>query len=109
MRLARSKYGNVKTVIDGIAFDSKAEGHRYRELMLLVRAGDIRDLRLQPVFEMRVAGVLICKYIADFAYVDMDHPHTDTVEDKKGVKTAVYQLKKKLFKALFPEYRFLET
>ena len=110
MRLTRtSKYRNVKTVVDGIKFHSKAEAKRYGELMLLMRSGDIRDLKLQPVYELRVAGVLICKYIADFEYLDLNYPHTETVEDKKGAKTAVYQIKKKLFRALYPELRFVES
>lgn len=107
--MRRSKYGNKKTVVDGIVFDSKSEAARYSELVILQRTGDIRDLRLQPAYELTVAGVKICKYIADFSYVDLNYPHTDTVEDRKGYKTAVYRIKKKLFQALFPEYRFVES
>ena len=59
----RSKYGAVKTVVDGIAFDSKAEARRYRELWALWRAGEISgDLELQPEYEVRINGVAICRY-----------------------------------------------
>jgi len=105
----RSKYNNIKTVVNGVVCDSKAEGKRYAELLILQRAGDVRDLRFHPRYELRVGGVLICYYEADWEYVDLNFPHTETVEDKKGAKTAVYQIKKKLFKALYPEKRFIES
>jgi len=35
------KYGNKKTVVDGITFDSMREANRYRELKLLERAGKV--------------------------------------------------------------------
>ena len=47
-----SKYRNRKTTIDGIAFDSKAEARRYAELKLLERAGEIKDLELQPKYRL---------------------------------------------------------
>lgn len=31
-KVKRSKYGNIKTVVDGIKFDSKKEAGRYQEL-----------------------------------------------------------------------------
>lgn len=46
----KSKYGAVKTEIDGIVFDSKHEAKRYQELWLLEQAGEITNLRLQVPF-----------------------------------------------------------
>lgn len=46
----RSKYGNRKTVVNGIEFDSRKEAVRYQELRLLERAGKISGLRLQEKF-----------------------------------------------------------
>ena len=43
----RSKYGAIKTEVDGIKFDSKHEASRYKELRLLEQAGEITNLRLQ--------------------------------------------------------------
>ena len=45
----RNKYGNKKTVVDGITFDSRKEAKRYQELKLLEKAGEIKDLRRQVV------------------------------------------------------------
>ena len=63
-----SKYGNEPVWIDGICFDSKAEGKRYAKLKLLQSAGEIAELELQPKFKMTVNGVQVCTYIGDFSY-----------------------------------------
>jgi len=94
----RNKYGNKKTVVDNIVFDSMKEAARYGELKLLEKAGKIDLLELQPKFRLEVNGEKICTYIADFQYDDDGHT---VVEDVKGVKTAIYRLKKKLVKAIF--------
>lgn len=95
------KYGNIKTVVDGIKFDSKHEATRYVELKYMERVGLIRDLQLQVPFELIPAqlenGKVIeraVKYIADFVYYDKDG--NIVVEDAKGVKTDAYKLKKKM-------------
>lgn len=46
----KSKYGAVKTEVDGIMFDSKREAKRYQELRLLEQAWEITNLRLQVPF-----------------------------------------------------------
>jgi hypothetical protein len=89
-----SKYKNQPTALDGIIFASKKEANRYAELKLLERAKIISALQLQKPFELRVNGVLVCKYIADFVYLDQSG--REVVEDVKGVKTAIYRLKAKL-------------
>jgi hypothetical protein len=69
-----SKYHNKKTVVDGITFDSKHEADRYIELSMLLKAGEISDLRLQVPFELiptiRINGETLrsTKYLADFVY-----------------------------------------
>jgi hypothetical protein len=95
----RSKYGAVRTTIDGITFASKAEARRYRELRLLEQAGEIVLLTVQPKFPLVVDGVKVCDYVADFRY---STPNAEVVvEDVKGVRTPVYRLKAKLMKALY--------
>ena len=95
----RAKYGNKKVEIDGKKFDSKAEGARYVELKRLQEGGVISGLKTQEEFALPVNGALICKYRADFCYVDSDGNRV--VEDVKGGPvTPVYTLKKKLMKAI---------
>lgn len=111
MSRRRSKYGAVRTTVDGITFDSKREAQRYAELKLLQRAKKIRNLVLQPVFDITVqphdgigAYAVVAKYKADFSYLTIPwdyEPERLIVEDVKGVKTPVYRLKKKLVEALY--------
>jgi hypothetical protein len=93
-----SKYRNIKTEVDGIVFDSKAEAKRYAELRLLEKANEISDLRLQPKFNCKIHGQKICTYRADFDYYVGGQW---VVEDVKGFRTPLYRLKKKLVEALY--------
>jgi hypothetical protein len=101
----RSKYGAVKTVVDGITFASKREAARFVELKLLERSGEIRDLRLQPSFEIIPAIELDGKkqrpvrYLADFCYMNEDG--RTVYEDVKGFRTEVYRIKRRLVKHVF--------
>ena len=102
MRQNKNKYNAVKTTINGIVFDSKREAARYQELLLLQRAGQIRDLALQVPFAIIVNDKKICKYIADFQYIDVASGKTVT-EDAKSppTRTPTYRLKKKLVAAIY--------
>ena len=95
-----SKYRNRKTEYMGIGFDSQKEMKRYQELLLLERAGVIQDVELQPRYDLIVNGHKLGFYRADFRYKEVA-TGTVVVEDVKGVKTAVYSLKKKLVRALY--------
>ena len=96
-----SKYGNHKAEIDGYVFDSLAEARRYQELVLVERAGDIADLEVHPKYKIVVNQKLICTYSADFRYRMLSGDGRHITEDVKGVKTAVYQLKKRLMLACY--------
>lgn len=112
--MSYSKYKNKKTIVDGIPFDSLKEARRYQELKLLVRGGAIKNLELQPVFELIPSQVYQGKtmrkvsYIADFMYKDIKRGIT-VVEDVKGFKTDVYKIKMKLFLYKYPDYEFKEV
>ncbi len=91
-----TKYRAIKTVVDNITFDSKKEARRYGELKLLFKAGQIRNLEIQPEFDFSIEGKKIFTYRADFAYFENQDR---VIEDCKGFKTPVYRLKKKLIEA----------
>ena len=93
-----NKYRAVKTIVDGITFDSKAEARRYGNLKILERAGTIDSLELQPRYDLVVNGSKCGFYKADFRY---NEDGRQVVEDVKGMKTPVYNLKKKLIKAIY--------
>ena len=90
-----AKYNNVKTVVDGVTFDSKKEAQRYQTLRILEKAGCITDLKCQVAFELipKQDGERAVKYIADFVY---NEDGQVIVEDVKGKKTQVYIIKRKL-------------
>lgn len=99
--MLRKKYGNKKTIIDGIEFDSVKESNRYKELRLLEKIKMISNLELQPEFVLQESFKIgkethrAIKYIADFKYYDSGR-NCIVVEDVKGMKTEVYKIKKKL-------------
>ena len=94
-----NKYRNKITLLDGIKFRSQREAVRYAELKLLERAKKIMKLECQPKFPLLVNGEKVCIYIADFRYETKDKNRV--VEDVKGMRTALYLIKKKLLKACY--------
>ncbi len=112
-----NKYKNKKTLtFDGILHDSRKEANRWTELKLMLRAGEIEDLRRQVKYELIPAQYEVTErysrngkrlkddrklvekpvyYIADFVYIDK-RTGKEVVEDTKGVKTKDYILKRKL-------------
>lgn len=106
-----SKFGAIKTTVDGFTFDSKKEASRYIVLRDMQKRGEISDLELQVRFELSITGIdgtkhKIADYIADFCYDLRDG--TPIVEDVKGVLTDVYKLKRKLMLAIYG-VQILET
>lgn len=111
------KYRNTPTETNGIRFDSKKEANRYQELMAMLRAGKIRNLKLQPQYTLQESYVTpdgervrAIRYVADFAYDRETEPDRNgvtywvpTVEDvkSKATKTQKYEIKKKLLRERF--------
>lgn len=100
-----NKYRNKKVIVDGEEFDSKKEGNRYKELKLLLKAGKISNLELQPRFLLQDGfkknGKTFRKieYIADFKYIENGKT---IVEDVKGMQTDVFKIKHKIFEKVYP-------
>ena len=101
-----SKFGNKKTLVDGVWFDSKKEAARYQDLKLLQAAKIIRNLMVQQVFELVPSVVLNgrkrppVRYKADFTYFDDTKGGAFVVEDTKGFRTEGYKIKRHLMKAV---------
>ena len=92
-----NKYRNIKTVVDGIKFDSKKEATRYIELKLMQEHSLISNMERQPVFDIVINQKKIATYKADFRYFDISKQMW-IIEDvkSKATKTPVYRLKKKI-------------
>ena len=97
----RGKYNARKTTIDGITFDSKAEAARYMLLRTMEQAGEITGLQIHPRFLLQEGfrhngkAIRAIHYEADFEYIDADGNRI--IEDVKGHRTAVFNIKRKLF------------
>lgn len=111
-----SKYKNIKVTRnlpngELVTFDSKREAKRYDSLILMAKQGHIKNLTLQPEYEIiptckhNGATLRKIKYIADFRY---EKYGKIIVEDVKGFHTDVYQLKKRLFLIQNPNLEFRE-
>lgn len=109
--MAYNKFYAKKVMVRGMKFDSVKEARRYNELLLLQRAGELRDLKRQVPFELlptqreesngkkcRVVEHPV-KYIADFTYTDKHGRFI--VEDVKGIRTKEYIIKRKLMLYFF--------
>ena len=93
-----AKFGNRKTVLDGITFDSAAEARRWATLKLLERGGRIENLKRQVIFPLMVNGVMIGTYRADAVYL-VKQTGALVIEDTKGFRTPEYKLKAKIMAA----------
>lgn len=97
----QSKYKNEPITIDGHKFPSKKEARRYNQLKVLEAVGEIYDLRLQVPFELQPKFIYegktirAIKYVADFVYTSCSDGKVH-IEDAKGFKTDVYEMKKKM-------------
>ena len=98
----RSKYGNKKTEVDGLVFDSKLEAKHWLELVAMQQRGEIFNLRRQVKYELipavRLDGRMrpATKYVADFVYTDKGG--NEVVADSKGFKTDVWMIKRRLMR-----------
>ena len=99
---ARNKYGNktCKCNQDHL-HDSIGEADYCNELEYLRRAKEIKSYKTQVTYDLTVNGKTICQHRPDFIVTEMDG--TIAVHEYKGVATAVWQLKKKLFEAVYPD------
>ena len=93
----RSKYGNKKTVLGNVVYDSQKEANRAFELGLLLKAGEIKNLERQKRFEIvpKTETERAVFYVADFCYLEVK-TNKLICEDVKGFATSDFKLKQKM-------------
>lgn len=97
--IGMNKYHNKKCKYKGMTFDSKKERDFYIMFEKMQKNGQISDLKrqvkyeLQPGFVFKDRKIRAINYIADFTYIYNGKLH---IVDTKGVRTDVYNLKKKM-------------
>jgi hypothetical protein len=105
------KYHNHKVIDDEITFDSLMEHRRYVQLKMMQKAGAILDLHVHPTFKLQPAyysnsqrkKIQAITYTADYSYLEDGKV---VVEDVKGFKTAVFNLKRRMLEYLYPNILF---
>jgi len=108
----KNKYGNRKTTVEGITFDSAKEANRYRELKMLEISGLISDLKIQQRFEIvpKAGGNKRARfYVADFTYLEGGKKIIEDVKSPITRSNAVYTLKKALVLWQYPDWIFRES
>ena len=94
-----SKYGNKKCKIGDESYRSQREAKRHQSLLYAERLGLIANLRREVPFVLALAVKIngrtkpALRYFADFVY---DEKGAQVVEDAKGMRTAVYNIKRHL-------------
>lgn len=96
------KYGNKSCRCHtGHHHDSVFEAEYCDQLALEVRGHLIKGYVSQVPYELKVNGVKICTHVVDFEV--MDENGDTEIHEVKGFATEVWQLKYKLFKAIYPD------
>ena len=98
-----NKYNAKKITIDGITFDSKAEGAYYQHLLRLQAAGEVEEFTMQKPYTLldkfahpkTGKTIRAIKYIPDFEVIYSDG--RVEVVDIKGMETPAFAIKAKLF------------
>jgi hypothetical protein len=121
------KMRNIKTVVDGIIFDSRKEADHYCELKILKRQGKIIDFFMQVTFLIHEGyykdgeWVKPIYYKPDFVviqeekyialtsdYYNRYYPHIKReIHEVKGRWTRTAIDKRKMFEKRYPEYEFI--
>lgn len=102
-----TKYNARKTVINGIQFDSKAEGQYYIILKDKQRRGEIESFTLQPKFLLQEGFEKNGKKYRPITYkADFEIVHNDgslEIVDVKGFVTKEFAIKLKMFEKAYPD------
>lgn len=98
----RSKHNSVKTEVDGMLFDSKAEADYYVLLTLLVKAKKVSHFLRQVPFDLpgktKYRLDFLVFYNSELKGGDMGIEYIDV----KGQVTAMFKMKKRQVEALYP-------
>jgi Protein of unknown function (DUF1064) len=96
---SRNKYNARSITVDGRKYASQREAEVACDLKNDLRAGNISQLDYQPRFEL-IPKPHRVTYVADFLVTYPD----GRVEawDVKGVETAVFKIKAKMFRHFYP-------
>lgn len=105
----KHKYGARRTTcIHKHVHDSGKEALWCVKLHQLQQERKIKNLFREPVYDLRVNGIVVATHCPDFEYEVHDGASWRVeVLDVKGMKLAVWILKQKIFMACYPEIKYV--
>lgn len=104
--IRRVKYNNSScTCNQGHLHDSRGEASYCNDLELLKKAGEIKGYENQVTFDLVVNGKTICEHRVDFLVTT--NSGKKEVNEFKGFATDVWNLKRKLFEAVYPDIKYI--
>ncbi len=102
----RNKYGNKTCHCNqDHTHDSIFEAHYCNELALLIKAKEIKSYKIQVRYPLEVNGKLVTSHIVDFEVID--NGGKLQIHEVKGFATEVWNLKYKLFCAVYPDIEYI--
>jgi hypothetical protein len=106
MRIRRTKYRSKRSICsNGHYHPSKLESGYCDMLDMLVKDGEIKDYKSQVTYTFIVNKQKICSHIVDFVVTTNDG--SQEVHETKGYAHAVWNIKRKLFEALYPDINYI--
>ena len=91
--------------LEGHAHDSRAEARYCEQLFILKKAGEIREVKRAPQFDLYVNGKKIVGHQPDWL-VTFPDGHKEVYEFK-GFATEKWKIQRRLFEALHPEIPYI--
>jgi hypothetical protein len=103
------KYGAERTTcLYRHVHDSKKEAMWCVKLHQLQKEGKLRNLVCEPIYDLRVNGIVVCTHQPDFDYDKLTKEGwIAEVMDVKGIKLPLWKLKHKLFLAVYPAINYV--
>jgi len=105
----RNKYNARKVHADGYTFDSQDEYRRYKELLILQAAGEIKDLYVHPRYPLQPAFIdndgtryRSIHYTADFLYRHIPTARwiVEDVKSEATAKSEAFRIRWRLFRRM---------
>jgi len=87
--------------VDDYGFHTLDARRRYMQLVTEERLGRVYQLKVKPVFDLRVKGRYVACLSADFAYVDESGARIIEVMKRASNESSGYRIRKKLAEILF--------
>jgi hypothetical protein len=106
MKKRFTKYNNISCKChQSHIHDSRLEADYCDQLALLQKAKEIKGYESQVSFDLVVKGSKICGHRVDFLVTT--NANKKEVHETKGYSTPSWNIKRKLFEALFPKIDYI--